>query len=395
MTACEGKTRFSVISLVDNVTIEHFSVNLNCVSELFCNRKHGIVLLLKLKLHLSKPYLAIFATVALLLPLTINCFNPIAYAESGDAYLFMTPLVYIAKETGELFDIAVNISSVENLVNLRFTIAYNMSLLDIAQVTQGTFFPSPPGSHFEFEKNESRGFVKVNMSLADSETPRSGNGTLAWISFEVVQDPESCVSSPLDLQQTLLLNSTLIPITHDSVGAVYFWISMQPDPPVEGRLLDIYTQKGGEGSNEPGGEFACGEIVYLISRVTYNSDPVQQKLVAFEARNPLNQSVVFRTAITDQDGLAETSFRIPGIPSNNGTWTAISVVEIAEETVWDTISFRVHIMMPIGGYSFPIEGHTTEKPLTLCLAIVTVLTAVFTVIKRKVYKGLRRLVRAS
>ena len=365
------------------------------MGELFCSRKHGIVLLLSLKFHLSKSYLMVFATVALILPLVINRFNPIAYGESGDAYLFMTPPMYIAKETGELFDIAVNISNVENLRSLEFTVAYNTSLLDVAQVIQGSFFPSTPGSYFEFEKNESLGSIKVNMSLADLEPPRSGNGTLAWISFEVVQSPESCVNSPLNLQQTLLLNSALIPIPHDSVGAVYFWRSMQPDPPVEGRLLDLYTQKGGEGSNEPGGEFACGEIVYLISRVTYNSDPVQQKLVAFEVRNPLNQSVVFRTAITDQDGLAEISFRILGIPSSNGTWAAISVVEIAEETVWDTISFRVHITMPIGGYSFSIEGHTTEKPLTLCLAIVTVLTAVFTVIKRKVHKGLRRLGRAS
>lgn len=120
-----------------------------------------------------------------------------------------------------------------------------------------------------------------------------------------------------------------------------------------------------------------------------------QKLVAFEVRNPFNQSVVFRPSITDQDGLAEISFRMLGVPSNNGTWSAISVVEIAEETVWDTLSFRVHITMPIGGYSIPIKGNTTEKTLTLCLTIVTVLTIVLTVIKRKVHKGLRRLGRAS
>jgi len=372
------------------LTLEHFSVKFNCVSELFCNREHGIVLLFNFKFHRLKAYLLVFSAVVFLLLLTINHLNPIAYGESGDAYLFMTPPMYIAKETGELFDIAVNISNVENLRSLEFTVAYNTSLLDVAQVVQGTFFPSPQGSYFEFEKNESLGFVKVNMSLTDSETPRSGNGTLAWISFEVVQGPESCVSSPLDLQQTLLLNSALIPITHDSVGAVYFWRSMQPDPPVEGRLLDLYTQKGGEGSNEPGGEFGCGENVYLISNVTYNSYPVQQKLVAFEVRNPLNQSVVFRTAITDQDGLAEISFRILGIPSNNGTWAAISVVEIAEETVWDTTSFRVDVTMPIGGYSFPIEGYTAEKPLTLYLSIVTILAAVFTMIRRETYRGLRR-----
>jgi len=120
---------------------------------------------------------------------------------------------------------------------------------------------------------------------------------------------------------------------------------MQPDPPLGGRLLDLYTQKGGKGPNEPGGEFVAGEMVYLISRVTYDDYPVQQKLVAFEVRSPLNETVVILVAATDQDGFAQISFRIPNIPSSNGTWTGISVVDIAGETVWDTISFRVYLSL--------------------------------------------------
>lgn len=370
------------------IVIEDFSVNFNCVIELRLYRTYVIVLRFKFKRRRLKIYLQAFAVVALLFLLAINCFNPVAYGESADVYLFMTPPMYIANKIGELFDVAINVSSVENLCGLEFTIAYNASLLDVAQVFQGPFFPSPPGSYFEFEKNESIGFIKVNISLADSETPRSGDGTLVWISFEVVQGPESCVSSPLCLQQTLLLDSASTPITHDSVGAVYFWRSMQPDPPPEGRSLDVYTQKGGEGSNEPGGEFIVGERVYLTSRVAYNSNPVQQKLVSFEIRNPLDQSV-FRATTTDQYGLAEISFRIPDIPSSNGNWTAISVVEIAKEIVWDTISFRVYT--PVGGYSFPIKGYKTEKPLTPYLALVVILTAVFTMVKRKKHKGSGRI----
>jgi hypothetical protein len=120
---------------------------------------------------------------------------------------------------------------------------------------------------------------------------------------------------------------------------------MQPDPPLGGRLLDLYTQKGGKGPNEPGGEFVAGEMVYLISRVTYNDYPVQQKLVVFEVRSPLNETVVILVAATDQDGFAQISFRIPNIPSSNGTWTGISVVDIAGETVWDTINFRVYLSL--------------------------------------------------
>ena len=285
--------------------------------------------------------LHVFLAFSLLLLLIINGFDSVAYGVPADAYLFITPSMYVAKEIGELFDIAINISNVEDLRSLKFTVTYNTSLLDVTQVIQGLFFPSPPEVCFEFEKNESLGFVMVNVSLADSEASRSGNGTLAWIGFKVVQGPESCVSSPLDLEQTLLLNSALNPIAHDLVGAVYFWKSMQPDPPPGGRLLDLYTQKGGKGPDEPGGEFVAGEMVYLISRVTYNDYPVQQKLVAFEARSALNETMVILVTATDQDGFAQMSFRIPNIPSSNRTWTGISVVDIAGETVWDTISFRV------------------------------------------------------
>ena len=38
---------------------------------------------------------------------------------------------------------------------------------------------------------------------------------------------------------------------------------------------------------------------------------------------------------------------------------------------------------PIGGYSYPIKGYTTTKPLTLYLTLIGILTASFTVAKRR------------
>lgn len=337
---------------------------------------------------MSKKIVSVVVVMLLFISVLMLKSNIRAHALENGVYLFMTPPMHVAEETGELFDVAINISGVENLQNAEFTITYNTSLLDVAQVVQGPFFPSPPKSYFKLEVNESLGFIKVNMSIANSETPRNGDGTLVFIGFEVVQGPESCGSSPISLRNTLLLNSASVPITHDSVGAVYFWKSMQPDPPMEGRALDIYTHEGGIGPDEPGGQFMMGELMQLISRVTYNDDPLQQKIVAFEVRNPWNESVVFRTAITNEDGLAAISFRIPSIVSNIGTWTAISVVDIAGRVVWDTISFQV--IIPVGGYSFPIEEYTTEKPLTIYLLLLAILTALFTVIKRKTPKKLGR-----
>jgi hypothetical protein len=50
----------------------------------------------------------------------------------------------------------------------------------------------------------------------------------------------------------------------------------------------------------------------------------------------------------------------------------------------DSTTHKVNITEPpVGGYSLPIKGYTTQKPLTLYLALVAILTLVFSVIKRK------------
>lgn len=48
------------------------------------------------------------------------------------------------------------------------------------------------------------------------------------------------------------------------------------------------------------------------------------------------------------------------------------------------------ISVPVGGYSLPIKGYITTKPLTPYLAIVAILTAVFTIIKRKTHRRTKR-----
>ena len=48
----------------------------------------------------------------------------------------------------------------------------------------------------------------------------------------------------------------------------------------------------------------------------------------------------------------------------------------------ETARFTV-AAVPVGGYSFPIEGYTTTKPLPFYLALIAILTASFTIMKRK------------
>lgn len=331
----------------------------------------------------------LLGAILLCLLIIVNC-NMTVFGQQSKACLFMDPPVHIAGEFGELFDLAVNISNVENLCSFSLSIDYNMTLLSIEQVTQGSFFPQPPMSVFAVGINDSAGSVSVEGSLIDTKTPMSGNGTLAYVKFKVIHNFPLCSGSPIELAQTLLLDSSSNPIAHDSVGAIYFWECLYPDPPEAGRLLDLATQKSGEGPNLPDGQFAVGEMVKLVSNVTYNGEPVVGKLVSFVVEDPCGEIVTTVSAITDSNGIASTSFRISSIPCSIGTWSVISVVDIANQAVWDTLSFNVlGPTIPVGGYSFSIEKSMPEKGLEPYLTLTVALMASFLAIRRKTIKAKR------
>jgi hypothetical protein len=304
-----------------------------------------------------------------------------------NTFIYVAPLVHVANETGELFDIAINISNVDNLHSVEFRLSYNTSLLDAIEVVQGPFLPPPPQSSVMLEINESVGFVWMNISAVDSEPGRSGNGTLARITFNVTLGSK-CSYSVLDLQDTSLYDDSMTEISHSSVDGLYFWKSLQPDPPVQGGLLDLFTQRGGVGPSEPDGVFYEGEMVELYSNVTYNSWPEQQKLVAFQAIEPIGSTVLMLYSTTDQNGLAKVSFRIPRLPDSYGLWTAVSVADVACETVWDIIQFQC-VPSPIGGFSESVNMPSSSRAHAQIYytILVVVIASIFMRIKQKMKKS--------
>jgi len=111
-----------------------------------------------------------------------------------------------------------------------------------------------------------------------------------------------------------------------------------------GSWIDIYTQKGGEEYNEPDGNFAPGENVKLFARVTYDSEPVANKMVGFEVEDALFNTRLTRTVETDNFGVAELNFTIPSTGSPKeviGDWVAFAISSISEQTISDTVKFRV------------------------------------------------------
>ncbi len=114
-----------------------------------------------------------------------------------------------------------------------------------------------------------------------------------------------------------------------------------------GGKIDLFTQKepySGKGSGIPSDAFGPGEIVILYALVTYNDAPVENLFVTFYVRSPDNASLGF-TAGTNASGFAMINFMIPQKCDNFeeifGEWFALAYVSIHDDTLQDTLTFRV------------------------------------------------------
>lgn len=185
--------------------------------------------------------------------------------------------------------------------------------------------------------------------------PIEGSGALVKITFEVIHQEEFpwVAQSPLDLYDILFSDIQAEPVEaapeKDGLVEIQGYIL--------GRMIDVYTQYpepyGGQGINMPSDAFAPQNEVCLSAKVTYNLDPVQNKPVSFEIKWPDGTVLLTRVAFTDINGIAKTCFRIPWLDQLSdpervfGVWKVFATVEIADEVVNDTLTFKVAWLMEI------------------------------------------------
>ncbi len=163
-------------------------------------------------------------------------------------------------------------------------------------------------------------------------------------------------------------------------------------PPSVGPDIDVYTERDGEGKGcdkttgeeyGPVGDppvwsamsdaFGPQEAVTVCALVTYNDEPVENKLVAFEIRSPNGTVVAWRSASTNSDGIACVEFRIPwtGATAEDlfGAWLITATVDIAEETVMDKCRFRFGYLVTIIDIALDptslYKGEDLEATITL------------------------------
>jgi len=95
---------------------------------------------------------------------------------------------------------------------------------------------------------------------------------------------------------------------------------------------------------QPSDMFWPQKEVILCANVTFNCWPVQQKLVTFTVWD--NQDNMWTTlqAVTDEDGVACVSFRLPW-PCDDpesllGVWRVVAEVDVACESIYDELEFH-------------------------------------------------------
>ena len=348
---------------------------------------------MKKKIHLLILFVALFAYQIIANFFALND-SLVAYGNpSTNPYLWVTPTTYIATALGETFTIDINISNVDNLRAFEFKLSYNTTLLDTLEVDQGSFFPPPPSvSIAKLEADETAGLVWVSISLSNFETPKSGGGTLAVITFIAAfeSSSHSGTYSVLDLHDTMLYDGNMASITHNSIDGLYFWQTPLDDPPGAGLLLDLITQRGGIGPNETDGTFILEEIVELSAHLTSNGEPIQQKAVAFEVLNPKNEVVLNRVTLTDENGYAIISFRIPAPLENIGIWTVFASASVSDSVVWDWLTFTVQSLPAVGGQMTLIPKDTEsalQNDVYLTILVATVLLAIIINETKRVVKA--------
>ena len=257
---------------------------------------------------------------------------------------------YTAHSLDEEFLINVVVVNITNLYSFEFKLGYNTTLLDAINVTEGPFLKSFGNTSATMEIHDPEGYIWISVTLlgpASPAEPRSG--ILATIKFKVTYAtvyPET-VGCSLDLYDTELKDPAGQPIPHTVHDGSYEFVP-PPAPPCVGAGIDVFTQKpdpySGKGPNMPSDAFGPQEEVILHAYVSYSCSPVQSKLVVFEVKNPHGEPVAYRSATSNAEGIAASSFRIPWEGEEAealfGEWTIFGSVEIAEQKVNDTCTFK-------------------------------------------------------
>jgi hypothetical protein len=126
------------------------------------------------------------------------------------------------------FSISVKIMNATDLYSFEFKMSFNSSLLNAKAAVLGDFFPPSVAPNILIDNTA--GYIHFSASLSASETPKSGNGTLAIIEFHV----EGIGKCDLHLYDVKLRDQTSQELPHEPADGYFnneLLAKLAVDPP--------------------------------------------------------------------------------------------------------------------------------------------------------------------
>ncbi len=143
------------------------------------------------------------------------------------------------------FTVDINVSNVEDLYGWEFKLYYNSTILSNSSVTEGAFLSSAGSTFFNVLNNTdtynaTHGRFWVSCTLLGHTAGKTGNGTLATITFTV---DGNAGTTPLALDDTKLVGyvfaySTLVQMSHNTTDGQVSITSTVPEFPL-GAALEL------------------------------------------------------------------------------------------------------------------------------------------------------------
>jgi len=145
----------------------------------------------------------------------------IIFAQDIIAKVFLYPSS-AKKIVGSTLSVSVNVANVSNLYGYDFKLYYDTRILDVKNVTEGTFLKSKGSTFFKVKEmkdnyNSTHGRIWMYSTMLSPAKPASGSGTVAIIEFKGVK----AGTTAINLYDTKFVNSNSGRINISASGGYY------------------------------------------------------------------------------------------------------------------------------------------------------------------------------
>ena len=165
----------------------------------------------------------------IIIPLILSFFMLLAVTESaGITKIFLNPST-TKNSVGSTLTVDINVENVANFYGWDFTLYYDTRILDVKNVTEGSFMKNLGSTLFNVDTkdnyNSTHGRIWIYSALFAPSTPASGSGTLARIEFNSVRTGKTSIV----FSDTEMADVNANKIDHELISGSYEFVSI-PKP---------------------------------------------------------------------------------------------------------------------------------------------------------------------